>query len=416
MKNPVYRLLALAIALMMALSCVPALAEEAAQDPVLLTINGEEITQSAVLEMLNNLYNAGYANANDYELAIDYIIQDRVLEAKIAELGFDKFTAEEEEALRAEVSTVWEDAIASYVSYFLTDDTDEARAQARQDAIDYYTAYGYSDEYLYENMKLSASYDKLEQYLTEGKDVAVTEDEIRAEYDLTAAQQKEAVMDNVYMYELYQYYYGTEFFYIPEGYRGIIHILMSVDDALLAAYETAQAAYEDSITDEVPEGDAALKAARDAAYDAVIASKQAEIDDIYARLAKGEDFKTLIAQYGEDPGMEDAATLADGYHVHKDSVIYDPAFITAAFSDKMNQPGDVSDPVIGSYGIHILHYLRDIPGGTLEMSDAIRAEIEEALKTEKMNAVYAEALEAWIAEYNIVYNQEAIDALTAAAE
>ena len=180
--------------------------------------------------------------------------------------------------------------------------------------------------------------------------------------------------------------------------------------------QEAQASFEESVTDEAPNGDEALAAARDDAYNAVIASKQAEIDDIYARLANGESFADLIAQYGADPGMTDPSRLANGYEVHKDSVVWDPVFTSGAFSEKMQRPGDTSDPVVGSYGIHILHYLRDIPGGIVEMTDEISAEIEESLRTEKINSFYAEALEGWMAEHDIVYNQEAIDALSAAQE
>ncbi len=416
MNRNLNRILALCLVLTLAWSCCAAFAEETAENPVLLTVDGEDIALNAINDVLNDLVGAGYANEGDYSLAIEYAIQDKVLQSKIAELGLDQFTDEEMEALRADAHAEWEGAIDSYVDYFLTEDTDEARAQAREDGAAYYSAYGYSEEGLLDSLKLSASYDKLEQHVLEGKDTAVTQEEIRAEFEATAASHQAAVEGNISLYELYQNYYGMDFWYVPEGYRGIIHILMKVDDELLSAYQDAQAAYEESVTDEVPEGDPELKAAMENAKDAVLASKQAEIDDIYARLAQGESFESLIAQYGEDPGMENASYLAEGYKVHKDSVVYDPVFTSGAFSEKMQKPGDTSDPVVGSYGIHILHYLRDIPGGIAELTDEISAEIEQSLYTEKTNAFYAEALETWIAEHDIVYHQEAIDALTAPAE
>ena len=389
---------------------------EPTSNPVLITMDGEDISLDTVNSMLNQLITAGYANENDYALAIEYMIQDKVMKSKITELGLDQFTDEEIEAFKNEAHNEWESAIDSYVSYFLTEDTEEARAQAREDGAAYFTAYGYSEESLANSLMLSASYERLEQKILEGKDVTIPKEEIRAAYEESASQEQAQIADNIYLYELYQNYYGTEFWFVPEGYRGIIHILMKVDDELLSAYQEAQAAYEESVTEETPDGDAEKKAAADAAKEAVLASKRAEIDDIYARLAQGESFEALIAQYGEDPSMTQASYLAEGYAVHKDSVIYDPVFITGAFSEKMQQPGDTSDPVVGSYGIHILHYLRDIPGGIKELTDEISAEIEESLYTEKVNGYYAEALESWIAEHDIVYHQEAIDALTATQE
>ena len=417
MNRNLNRFAAFFLALSLTLSLCAAWAEETDENPVLVTVDGQEITLNAVKDSLNQLIEAGYASdESDLSLAMEYMIQDIVLKGKISELGLDQFTEDEEEALRAEAHAEWESAIDSYVSYFLTEDTDEARAQAREDGAAYFTAYGYSEEGLLDSLRLSASYDKLEQNVLEGKDVTISEAEIRGEFEATAAQHQAMIESNIQLYELYQAYYGMDFWYMPEGYRGIIHILMKVDDDLLSAYTDAQAAYEESKTEEAPEGDAEKKAVMDAAKEAVLASKQAEIDDIYARLAQGESFEALIAQYGEDPGMTDAATLAEGYPVHESSMIYDPVFTTGAFSEKMNQPGDTSDPVIGSYGIHILHYLRNIPAGIVELTDEISAQIEESLYTEKVNGYYAEALEAWMAEHEIVYNQEAINALNAQAE
>ena len=89
-------------------------------------------------------------------------------------------------------------------------------------------------------------------------------------------------LDNAPMYEYYLYYQNYKSWYRPEGYRGIIHILLKVDDELLSAYQDAQAAYEEAQGEETPDQakiDEA-KAALDAAWDAVMASKQDVIDQI----------------------------------------------------------------------------------------------------------------------------------------
>ena len=152
----------------------------------------------------------------------------------------------------------------------------------------------------------------------------------------------------------------------------------------------------------------------DAARTAVLESKKEEIDLIMQRLSRGESFVDLVREYGEDPGMNDETNLKDGYAVHSQSVIYDPAFTKAAFSDKMQKVGDVSDPVVGSYGIHILQYLRDVPSGLI-LTDAIRQEIEDYLITVKTNEIYAQSFETWMTQENVVFNQEAIDTASKAA-
>ncbi|MBQ7657175.1 MAG: peptidylprolyl isomerase [Clostridia bacterium] len=394
----------------------PAAEEAQDENPVLATLDGNEITLTDTQAMLSSLVSGGYiTDSTDYKTALDYLIQTRVLAAKITELGFDQFTDEEKADFAAKAEAEWNEAIEQYVSYFGgAEDTNVE--QTRQEAVAYYAAHGITEESIARQYQAEASQEKLEAYLLEGKNVAVTEEEIQALFDQAAEQDKASIGGNIGTYELYQAYYGQQFFYMPEGYRGIIHILLDVDEALMDAYTQAQSAYEESVTEEKPDGDEALKAAVDEARQAILDSRKETIDDIYARLEKGEEFTALIAEYNQDPGMKDESRLADGYLVHQESLIWDPVFTAAAFSEKMVKPGDVSDPVVGQNGIHILYYLRDVPGGKVEMTDEIRAEIETYLDSSKKNQVFSEALSEWMTQHEIVYNQEAIYALTNSAE
>ena len=71
--------------------------------------------------------------------------------------------------------------------------------------------------------------------------------------------------------------------------------------------------------------------------------------DIAETAKKGTDFMTLVNKYGEDPGMEDNA---DGYYFTKGEMVQ--AFEETAFALK---EGEVSDPVVTSYGYHIIKRL-----------------------------------------------------------
>ncbi|MCR4886198.1 MAG: peptidylprolyl isomerase [Clostridiales bacterium] len=420
MKNAL-RFLCLALAVMLvsgAFSC-PAVRAEAAEaaaaeitaETTLATFDGEEIHYHEVYDTAYGLMESDDDSvAANFDRALERLIQSRVADAKIAELGLDQFTAEEEEAFLTEAQAEWDEAVQSYVDYFLSEDTQEARAQAWKDGEAYFQALGYSVAGLADSLRYNASLDRLWEEALKDKDLTVPEEEIRALFEEVAAMDQEQVGDSAMMYEMTKYMRGQDVWFVPEGYRGIIHILLDTDESLLNTYKDAQAAYEETVTEEAPEGDAALLAARDAALQAVLDSKKAEIDDIYARLEKGESFESLIAEYGTDPGMANENTLKEGYAVHRDSIYWDPVFTAAAFSDKMNQPGDTADPVVGSYGIHILHYLRDIPGGIVELSEEIHEEISDYLKSQKENQVIVEALEAWKDGHEIVLNQDLIEA------
>jgi len=416
------RLLALCLAMLMMLSTAAwaeeTTTEETAADPVVFTFNGEDVLRSQLENTLYNLYSNGYVTSEtDYATAIDYMLEEKVILTQIKAQGLDQFTQEEEDAFKADAMADWEATIDSYVSYFLSEDTDEARAKARQDGDAYLRSYGYTPEMLIEGYRNTAAFEKLQEKIFEGKNTEATEEEIVEVFEQYAAEDKAMYEGDFATYELYQNY-GYTSWYKPEGFRGIIHILLEVDEELLTAYENAQALYEESLSAE--EGAAAENATTkedvDAALQAVLDSQKAAIDDIYARLEKGESFETLIAEYGTDPGMQDETNLKNGYEVHADSTMtWIPEFVDAAFSEKMQKPGDVSDPVVASYGIHILYYLRDIPGGYVEITDDIRTSIVDYLVSTKKNEIYLEAIEGWKADCQIVYNQELIDALTGVA-
>jgi parvulin-like peptidyl-prolyl isomerase len=217
---------------------------------------------------------------------------------------------------------------------------------------------------------------------------------------------------------------------MPEGYRGINHILLKVDDALLntwkdltARYEEQKAAEEapeetikpvdaepetDNETEEPagtpePTAEPVTEEMIEAAKQAILDSVQPTVDEIKAKLKDGVSFDELILEYGNDPGMQDEKTRASGYPVHKDSIIWDPAFTAGAVA--LEKIGDVSEPVVGQYGVHILHYLRDIPGGAIELTDDMKNEIHDELLEQKRNAALNTAIDKWLEESDIVYTE-----------
>lgn len=417
------RMLAIIAAIVMALSALGALAQTA-EDPVLATFNGHDILKSEVDAVTPQL--AGYmSDATDYRYAAEFLVQRQMIELKIEELGFNNFSEEEQASFVAEADKQWQEGIESYVSYYLAEDSEEARAQLRTQAEEFYAQQGMTRQSLEDNIRQSASTDKLFGYLVgEGEP---SEEDIQNAFQLYGESYKQNYQDNIMTYEYNTYYYQQPSWYTPEGYRGIIHILLSPDAEALEKYSSLNSQYEEQQSDKNGEGTEAEKPAVqepveevtaqmiEDAKQAVLDSIKTQIDDIYARLAKGESFESLITLYGQDPGMQDPQALADGYSVHKESVVWDPVFTQAAFSDKMVNIGDVSDPAIGSYGVHILKYLRDVPSGLI-MTDAIRAEIIEYLKAVKENDAIMTAIADWTAQYQITYNEENILAATEAAK
>ena len=414
MKN-ISRLLALVLALCLILPGM-ALAQDindaAAADPVLFTFDGTEVPLSEVNEALNYLIGNGYLYDYDYEYAIEFLIENKLFEKQIGIQGFDKFTEDEEEAFLMEAQITWNAIVENNIPYFLSEDTEEGRQLAKETVESLMYLQGINLDAIVAELKNYAAYDRMMATF----DADVTEEEVRAAFNADCEFDKMYFENNQSYYEYCKYYQGYDPLYIPSDFRSVIHILLNVDDELLTAYQNAQAMLEEG-----EEADAAVTQADvDAAKAAILASRQTEIDDIYSRLEKGESFESLIAVYGEDPGMKNEEGLKEGYYVNKDSIAWDPVFSAAAMSEKMQKPGDVSDPVVGSNGIHILYYLKDIPAGNAELTEAVYAEIEASLVNEKINMAYSDALIAWRNAAEIVYNEEniaaAINEINAALE
>lgn len=195
-------------------------------------------------------------------------------------------------------------------------------------------------------------------------------------------------------------YYGQTSYYQPEGYRGIIHILLNVDDSLLSDYQAKVSALETQDTT-ATDTDLVTQEDVDAAYAAILASVQPTIDEIQQKLQDGTSFEDLIVEYGQDPGMQSEPIKSQGYAVHADSVIWDPAFVQAAFS--VDNVGDIAAPVIGNYGVHIVKYHRDIPAGAVELTDDIRTSLRTELESTKANELFNAAITEWMNDAEIIY-------------
>ena len=426
---------------------------EAAAEPVLLvTVNGQEIrSDDDYLQSVISYYNDYAANygydttdpamintINQYSL--QYTLRTILIRQKAAELGLDQLTDEEKAEIEAKMKAEWEETIQQYIAQYsaLSDTaTDEEKAAARADAEAAILAMGY-DEARFVSEFSESEIDnlitgRLQDHLIADK--AVTEEDVQKYFDDLVREDEETYGRDVGTYEFYTNYYGQSSYYVPEGYRAVTHILLPVDEELMntwkdlsARLEEQKSAEEEEPAEEeqaeetdteetpAPEADAepteeptptpepVTQEMVDAAEKAILDSVQATVDEIRARLEDGASFEDLIKEYGTDPGMKDDATRASGYSVHKDSIMWDPAFTAAAMA--LEKVGDISDPVVSQFGVHILQYLKDIPGGAVELTEEMKQEFRATLINEMKTEALNTALEQWTTEADIVYTEE----------
>ncbi len=356
--------------------------------------------------------------------AIEALIQAAVTNQKITEGGFDVFTEEELAAIEESAKTTYQQN-ADYIQSLDFADTQLTGEELEQAVAQALTAYGYQDvDSLITSEKYTASQEKLKASVVQ--DVTVTAEELQTAYDEKVASAKSS-------YESSLAQYGTDvsnastLYYHPAGYRYVKNILRKFSDEDTAAISdlTSQvSAKQTTITDnaaslaelaEDASADTAEQAADRAALTAAAATLEAEltelntaladakakavaaitptVEEIVGKLAEGEDFDKLMADYGEDTGMQSEPAMTTGYLVCQGSTQWVSEFTESSMA--LAKIGDVSAPFETQYGIHIVKYVSDLAEGAVPL-----AQVEETLTQEllssKQDTRYQETLTQWV--------------------
>ena len=368
-------------------------------------------------------------NIDDYADGIkqdilETLVRNAVLDAKAAELGLDQLDEEARANLEAEAAENFETYVDSYKSYFADEDADDDTA--RQQTIEAMESYGLTQEALTQQMLESYIDEQLHSYVT--KDVAVTDDDVKAEYDQMVKDDEETYSGDDRAYGSARNS-GETIAWNPEGYRAVKHVLIKFDDDTSTKYNTLQStlnslkAEKDAVENppeatEAAEGEEAPEPTPEPrsldAIEADIAATTAEIEALYADLLPqaqqvvdefeaGADFDSLIEKYNADPGMKNEPIASQGYAVCATSTSLDPAFVEGAMS--IAEVGQISAPVYGSYGIHVIYYLSDITPGPVPFEQIKDAAESNALDA-KISETYNAQIDAWVEETNPVYHPD----------
>lgn len=431
MKKTLTMLAALLLALAICATAVFAMAEEPATeevaetveavepaampdaDTVLCTVNGKELTYGYVAPFIDNILNSyisyGY-DASD-EL-VDYSNREGMYMAQLytmLEVIGDELnvtlTDEQKAQATEEADTTWNNSL-DYVlqeQYGISEaSTEEEKNTALASALALLESMGYTQEAMVEEALTNAKWSAIMDAMC--ADIAVTDEQVQAYLDEQIASQVELYGNDPSYYEMMQYY-GYPTYYRPEGYRAVTHILLKVDDTLLQTYSNLSATFEEQAAAaeaEVPEGEETAETEEPAepvtaeqveeARQAILASVQSTVDEIMAKFNAGTSFADLIVEYGNDPGMQQEGMLETGYEVAAGSIMWDLPFRDGAMT--IANVGEVSEPVVGANGVHIIYYLKDIPGGPVTITptefESIRAELlSEATDSHINNTVIA---------------------------
>ena len=353
---------------------------------------------------------------------VESAVQSEVLLAKAAELGLDQFDEETEAGFAAQAQATMEEYIDYYISYYYADAeevTDEMRAEAEE----YWLNNGLVPEEVAASLKDEAALNAVQEYAT--KDVTVTEEDVQAAYEaLVDLNQDSYVNDRTYNSDRNS---GVAIAWNPEGYRAVKHVLIMFNDEQAQLYSDLQSqltnleAEREAILNPTEEADEEDTEDNDIAeprelseVDADIAACGMEIEALYSQLLptaqevidafeSGTAFDELIEQYNEDPGMQNEPTASQGYAVAENSTTWEQTFTEGAMS--IEKIGEISAPVYGANGIHIIYYMADVEPGETGL-ESVRESVTRDAKEQKLQAAYESQLAAWMEEANVEYHFE----------
>ena len=392
------------------------------------------------------------------EAAVEQLIESVVLEGKMKELGFEPLpeedasdvesyadnmfnfykmmiryqnypdleTVEEEEARLAalEEATGSEatpaEATGSEATTAEAVDT-ERKATVTNDQLDEMlvndlNTVGYTRDYFVQNQTASVQREKIREYAA--KDVVVTDEQVKEEFDKRVAAQKES-------YDAAPAGYVTAEIKFSDEKQSEISDLNSAISTANTTLSDAQKQLDDLKAEDTSSYDETTKADYDeqvAALEETVATAQATLDessakletvtaeaydeilptaqDVLARAQSGEDFDSLIETYGQDTGMNNEPNKSRGYLVCDGLSVYEQSFQDAAMA--LEKVGDVSAELVKtSYGYHILQYATDIAAGEVEYTDEIKSNIYDTMLSDAKDAAYEAAVTQWVSEAKV---------------
>ena len=412
---------------------------------VVATYDGGDVTVAEVVGDFNAMYNETaqmyyyYYGMEMTHEDVHMLAEDVLAERVKGEIMAAKFDADhsltdeelaaEEENIRFTAESYQQSAMEVAEGKDEKAKAENARVLLRESGVDY--------DSLYDAMMIYAKQTRMEEILR-GEITEVSEEELQAAYEAKVAEQQSLYTDG-YTFESDMSYGGETICWQPDGYRTVKHILLMPDEELTSAYTDAQFNLELSLSDieyleeerfaaeddDIAEGERTaeeiqaeidsiqtmipgLEEAVKTAEQAVLDSVKETTDEIYARLEAGESFEDLIAEYGEDPGMQSEPTMTSGYYVSTESQNWEVNFRDAAMA--LEQVGQYTrQPVLSGSGVHIIQYTADVLGGEVGLG-AVRDALYEATLEEIQTAHCEDIVDEWVAQVNPVYNVEALEA------
>ena len=322
------------------------------------------------------------------EMVIDSMVSEKVLTMMLTEKGYMNLTeaqlAQAEENAAADLNEYIDYAYKAEIEAELGEGYTEAQYTAAAESYkqQLLASIGQTWEQVVESYKLNIAEEAAKADLLTGLDP--TEEEVRAEFDEQVAADKESMQENPMIYES-ALMYGSEVYYVPEGYRNVKHVLIKLDESTGEAVGLLR---ENELDEQA-----------DYLLEKALADIREKAEEVLAKLKAEEiTFDKAIADYNEDVDMPE-----EGYAVSEDSDTYMEAFTSGAMA--LESVGDISELIATDYGYHIITYVSDVAAGAVDF-ETVKQEIFNSLKMQLQDEKWSALLEEWKTAKNVVYYKE----------
>jgi len=309
------------------------------------------------------------------------IVERMVLEKMAADMGI--------ELNEEEIAEVADEQYMEFFEYYFEDfvDSGMSEEEAKAQADDLLRQFGMNLDALLDSVAFEflqeAVRDEIAEPLLEQR---TSEEGLREAFELYVEESKIRYAAEAEEFEFDMYFFDAPVYYIPEGYRAIKHLFLAFDDEMAMRAEEILDAL-DALTEE----DEGLRPGLNAMLNDLKEPFADQIATIEKAIQDGADFDALIAQYGEDPGMEEPDFAQTGYYISEASEFWFKEFQETAFA--LNAPGDISGPVVSGAGIHFIKYVADVSSGPVpfeSVKDAMVFEIGQDVAEEALQAAFDE--------------------------
>lgn len=363
--------------------------EDKARELAVAKVNGTTIKKGDYDDYVSyylSMYGIDSSDTSNEELVssiktsvLEMLIEEQLVLQQADEEGLTRDNEEIKKKAEETVATQKENllsyATAQAESEKESDDSIDVDKRAQEILDEYYENQGLTEEILLQQACDSARYDMM--YEKTIGDQTPDDAAIEQKYKSLQAEQKTQFTET-----------PSDFVsatgpiaWNPAGYRYVKHILIAFDEEIQD--ELAELEQSEEEADQEKWSTRSQEEAK---------KLQSKVDEILKKLDGGESFDDLIQEYSDDTnGKADEDIVKNGMLAGDGVNLVEP-FLKGAMA--LKKVGDVSDPVVSSYGVHLIQYFSDLKEGAVPLAD-IKQEISDTLKEENETAAWTEAIEAW---------------------